>query len=135
MAGRRPGAARPEGDAARPRSDGDAARSRRPVVRRRPARRQRAPFVLLVVGLLCGGLVSLLLLNTMLAQGAVTEETLRKQIAVAEQENEKIAQDYERKTQPDNLAEQAEQQGQHLDRGLDVWNSANDQASQVDAER
>ncbi|MFB4274949.1 hypothetical protein ACBJ59_06590 [Nonomuraea sp. MTCD27] len=108
----------------------------RPESRRRPARRQRAPFVLLVVGLLCGGLVSLLLLNTMLAQDAITDATLREEIAVAKQENEKINQQYQLKTQPGVIADRAEKQGQHTDWDtVNSWSSAGDQASQVDTER
>ena len=76
---------RPETDRRRPRrrvrrrSRGrPAARVRAAAVQRRPARRQRAPFVLLVVGLLCGGLVSLLLLNTVLAQDSIADARLRE---------------------------------------------------------
>jgi hypothetical protein len=43
----------------------------------RRSRAPRAPFVLLVVGLLCGGLVSLLLLNTVLAQDSFELNKLR----------------------------------------------------------
>ncbi|MEV0384567.1 hypothetical protein [Nonomuraea sp. NPDC050643] len=111
--------------------------SARPAPRRRPARgRQRAPFVLLVVGLLCGGLVSLLLLNTMLAQDAITDATLRKEIEVAREQNAKIDQEYQRKTQPDVIAELAEKQGEKPNwDNVDIWSSAGDQASQVDRER
>ncbi|MFG1701858.1 hypothetical protein ACFLIM_01570 [Nonomuraea sp. M3C6] len=117
-------------------SGAEARRSTRPVPRRRPARRQRAPFVLLVVGLLCGGLVSLLLLTIMLAQDAITDARLREEIAVARQDNEKINQNYQRNTQPDVIAELAENQGQHPDWGnVNSWSSANDRASQVDRER
>ncbi|GAA1751941.1 hypothetical protein GCM10009734_69810 [Nonomuraea bangladeshensis] len=106
----------------------------RPAAGRRPARRQRTPFVLLVVGLMSGGLVSLLLLNTMLAQDAITDAKLREQIAVARQEKEKIEQDYQRKNQPGVLAELAEQQGQHPDwDSVNVWNG--DQARQADTQR
>ncbi|TDD18502.1 hypothetical protein [Nonomuraea diastatica] len=108
----------------------------RPIPRRRPARRQRAPFVLLVVGLLCGGLVSLLLLNTMLAKDAITDANLREEIAVARQENEKINQEYQRKTQPNVIAEMAEKQGHQADwDDVNAWTSAGDRASRVDRER
>ncbi|MCP2359481.1 regulator of extracellular matrix RemA (YlzA/DUF370 family) [Nonomuraea thailandensis] len=108
----------------------------RPAPRRGPARRQRAPFVLLVVGLLCGGLVSLLLLNTMLAQDAITDATLRKEIAEARLQNEQIDQEYQRKTQPGVIADLAEKQGYDRDWSeVDSWSSAGDQASRVDTER
>ncbi|AQZ64815.1 Cell division protein FtsL [[Actinomadura] parvosata subsp. kistnae] len=108
----------------------------RPAPRRRPARRQRAPFVLLVVGLLCGGLVSLLLLNTMLAKDAITDATLRQEIAEARLQNEQIDQKYQLKTQPENIADLAEKQGYNRDWDeVNSWSSAGDQASQVDTER
>ncbi|MEV5891010.1 hypothetical protein [Nonomuraea fuscirosea] len=107
--------ARPAGAGKRPagtaRPETGGATSSRPAAQRQPTRRQRAPFVLLVVGLLCGGLVSLLLLNTMLAQDAITDASLREQIAVAEQEKEKIEQEYQRKTQPGVIADLADKQG------------------------
>ncbi|MGN9839458.1 hypothetical protein ACTMTI_15190 [Nonomuraea sp. H19] len=116
--------------------DASSARARRPVPRRRPARRQRAPFVLLVVGLMSGGLVSLLLLNTMLAKDTITDASLREEIAVAQQEKEQIEQEYQRKTQPGVIAELAEQQGQQPRwDSVNAWNSADDQAGQADTER
>ncbi|NBE97691.1 hypothetical protein FE391_28305 [Nonomuraea sp. KC401] len=127
--------ARPHAGGARP-VTGRARPETGPVPRPRPARRQRAPFVLLVVGLLCGGLVSLLLLNTMLAKDAITDANLREEIAVARQENEKINQEYQRKTQPDVIAEMAEKQGQHPDwDNPNAWTSAGERASRVDRER
>ncbi|MBF8193305.1 hypothetical protein ITP53_48085 [Nonomuraea sp. K274] len=108
----------------------------RPVPRRRPARRQRAPFVLLVVGLLCGGLVSLLLLNTMLAKDTITDASLREEIQVARREKEQIEQEYQLKTQPEVIAQLAENQGQHRDWDrVNNWSSAGDEAGQVDTER
>ncbi|WP_345563830.1 hypothetical protein [Nonomuraea rosea] len=111
------------------------ARPSRTVPRRRPAR-QRAPFVLLVVGLMSGGLVSLLLLNTMLAQDTITDGKLREEIAVARQENEKIDQEYQRNTQPGVIATMAANQGQHTDwDNVNSYTSTSDQTSQVDRER
>ncbi|MEU8360958.1 hypothetical protein AB0C27_33575 [Nonomuraea sp. NPDC048882] len=125
---------------ARPESGGATSSrpSARPAASRHPSRRSRAPFVLLVVGLLCGGLVSLLLLNTMLAQDAITDASLREQIAVAEQEKEKIEQEYQRKTQPGVIADMADKQG--LSRRWDdvnPWTSGttDTQAGQADSTR
>jgi hypothetical protein len=88
----------------------------RPALKRRPSRgRQRAPFVLLVVGLMCGGLVSLLLLNTVLAQDSITAANLRDEIAVARQANEEARLANEKDTGPQQLADNAELQGQHRD--------------------
>lgn len=94
-------------------------RATRPAAQRRPARRrQRAPFVLLVVGLLCGGLMSLLLLNTVLARDSITAGELREDIANAHRHNEYLRQENERATQPDAIATQAEQQGLTRDTGI-----------------
>ncbi|MFB9470768.1 hypothetical protein ACFFR3_14705 [Nonomuraea salmonea] len=131
--GKAPGTERPEAAKGRARVKAPAAR---PAGGRGPARRQRTPFVLLVVGLLCGGLVSLLLLNTMLAQDTITDAKLREEIAVAKRENEKIDQEYQLKTQPGNIAKLAEMQGQHTDWDeVNAYSSAGDQASQADPQR
>ncbi|MEV4798882.1 hypothetical protein AB0K18_02615 [Nonomuraea sp. NPDC049421] len=131
--GKAPVTERPEAAKGRARVKAPAAR---PAGGRGPARRQRTPFVLLVVGLLCGGLVSLLLLNTMLAQDTITDAKLREEIAVAKRENEKIDQEYQLKTQPGNIAKLAEMQGQHTDWDeVNAYSSAGDQASQADTQR
>ncbi|MEV4566531.1 hypothetical protein AB0K12_22420 [Nonomuraea sp. NPDC049419] len=131
--GKAPVTERPEAPKGRARVKAPAAR---PAGGRGPARRQRTPFVLLVVGLLCGGLVSLLLLNTMLAQDTITDAKLREEIAVAKRENEKIDQEYQLKTQPGNIAKLAEMQGQHTDWDeVNAYSSAGDQASQADTQR
>ncbi|MFG3440439.1 hypothetical protein ACGF0J_24570 [Nonomuraea sp. NPDC047897] len=94
-------------------------RAARPAAQRRPERRrQRAPFVLLVVGLLCGGLMSLLLLNTVLARDSITAGELREDIANARRHNEYLRQENDRATQPDAIADQAEQQGLTRDTGI-----------------
>ncbi|MFB9624762.1 hypothetical protein [Nonomuraea helvata] len=134
------GGKRPVTERVRPaagtRSGSADAQVRRPAPRRRPARRQRAPFVLLVVGLLCGGLVSLLLLNTMLAKDAITDAKLRDEISVAKQEKEQIDQNYQLKMQPGNVADMARNQGLHSD-----WDKVNSYtgddapAGQADTER
>ncbi|GII02426.1 hypothetical protein [Planobispora takensis] len=78
----------------------------------RRARAPRAPFVLLLVGLLCGGLVTLLLLNTVLAQGSFQESQLRneiKKLSQAEEERRNVILQLE---MPDRLSKSAEGQGQ-----------------------
>lgn len=99
--------------------EGAPARAARPTLQRRPARRrQRAPFVLLVVGLLCGGLVSLLLLNTVLARDSITAADLREEIATARLQNEYLKQRNQVSTQPGAVASEAEQQGMRRDPGV-----------------
>ncbi|NRQ34208.1 hypothetical protein HII36_20475 [Nonomuraea sp. NN258] len=129
----RPGTdrARPGADRARPgvpRVRRPAASSRPESARRTPRRRQRAPFVLLVVGLLCGGLVSLLLLNTMLAQDAITEAKLREQIAQSRQEADSLKREYEKNTQAGELAKHAPALQQRPD-----WGSVNPLSGNGDA--
>jgi hypothetical protein len=67
--------------------------------------------VLLVVGLLCGGLVSLLLLNTVLARDSIAASRLVEEISTARQQNEQLQREIEQRKQPDVIAEQAEDLG------------------------
>ncbi|WP_156325605.1 hypothetical protein [Nonomuraea sp. SBT364] len=107
--GTRPGVGTPT---RRPRTDrGRGVAGGGATVRRRPARRQRAPFVLLVVGLLCGGLVSLLLLNTVLAQDSITASTLVDEIAAERQQNEDLKRKNEAGKLPTEIARRAEELG------------------------
>ncbi|WP_343952961.1 hypothetical protein [Nonomuraea longicatena] len=58
--------------------------------RRPSARNRRTPFVVLVLGLLGGGLVSLLLLNTVLAEDSVRATKLKGEIADLQLSNESV---------------------------------------------
>ncbi|MEU6741277.1 hypothetical protein [Streptosporangium sandarakinum] len=112
----------PSRSAARPSTRPSAARTARP----RQGRPPRAPFVLLVVGLLCGGLVSLLLLNVVLAQDSYRLNELRNgisklQLQKADRENENA-----RLNMPGEVAKRAELQGQDRD-----WDSMNTIDSRV----
>lgn len=110
---RRTSTGRPRGPA-RPRT-----RDKRPVAgtpRARPAaaarprrmtRAPRAPFVLLVVGLLGGGLVSLLLLNTVLAQDAFALHALRQRTATLEEREQALRQEVAQAEAPQTLARKA----------------------------
>ncbi|MFF3436853.1 hypothetical protein [Streptosporangium sp. NPDC002721] len=73
----------PQGYGARPArpapAAAPAAQVKTPAAPRR-SRPPRAPFLLLVVGLLCGGLVSLLLLNAVLAKDSFRANGLRNEI-------------------------------------------------------
>src|SRR5690606_7137189 len=90
------------------------ARVRQPAVRRatsgarpRPGGRvrpPRTPFVLLVVGLLCGGLVSLLLLNIVLARDSFTATELRRQNKEISLQREKVMLDNVRLEGPAEVA-------------------------------
>ncbi|WP_202125461.1 hypothetical protein [Actinomadura physcomitrii] len=82
----------------------------------RPARRSaavppRAPFVLLVIALLGGALVSLLLLNTVLAKDAFTLSKLEQQNKELDQRGQELQAQNEEENSPQNLARKAEAQG------------------------
>ncbi|KAB8185533.1 hypothetical protein [Microbispora catharanthi] len=88
-----------------------AATARATMARRAFRRPPRAPFVLLVVGLMCGGLVTLLLLNVVLSQDSFRLSDLQSSIdelheQAAEQENQ-----LRQWTQPGPLGDQAAAQG------------------------
>ncbi|RBQ20340.1 hypothetical protein DP939_11125 [Spongiactinospora rosea] len=83
-----------------------------------PARRgraPRAPFVLLLVGLLCGGLVTLLLLNTVLAQDSFEADELRHGVARIQREAERQKLDNARQDTAEALAERAGKLGARPD--------------------
>jgi len=85
-AGARPAAAPPVPRPGRQGSPGGAVRTARPpLAAARPAPRARTRFVFLVVGLLGGGLLCLLIINTILATGAF-------QITALQQGNVSLAQ-------------------------------------------
>ncbi|MFI6497551.1 hypothetical protein [Nonomuraea typhae] len=88
--------------------------------RRGPSRRQRGPFLVLVLGLLGGGLVTLLLLNTVLAQDFVRATELKREIAEIQQGNERSGMELDRATQPSKVAERGEQLGLQED-----WDKTN----------
>ncbi|MEU6425298.1 hypothetical protein ABZ860_05320 [Microbispora sp. NPDC046973] len=92
-----------------------AATARATMARRAFRRPPRAPFVLLVVGLMCGGLVTLLLLNVVLSQDSFRLSDLQSSIdelheQAAEQENQ-----LRQWTQPNAVKEQAAGQGLERD--------------------
>ncbi|MBD3142781.1 hypothetical protein [Microbispora bryophytorum] len=93
-----------------------AATPRATMARRAFRRPPRAPFVLLVVGLMCGGLVTLLLLNVVLSQDSFRLSDLQSSIdelheQAAEQENQ-----LRQWTQPGPLGDQAAAQGLERDK-------------------
>lgn len=110
---RRTSTGRPRGPAGprtrdkRPAAGAPRARPATTTRQRRMSRAPRAPFVLLVVGLLGGGLVSLLLLNTVLAQDAFALHALRKQTATLEEREQALRQEVARAEAPQTLARKA----------------------------
>lgn len=100
--------ARPGGPA-RPARGDDTKSPRGPVAKRTTPR--RTPFVLLVVCLLGGGLVALLLLNTVLAQGAFTQARLSKESAGLADRQQLINALVAKEQSPESLAKKAQALG------------------------
>jgi len=81
------------------------------IVPPRRWRAPRAPFVLLVITLLVGGLVTLLLLNTALAQGAFVIHDLESQSAQLADREQALQQEVALEASPARLAKRARQLG------------------------
>jgi len=101
----RPGPARPPaaGLAPQPAAGGQAAA--------RAQGRPRTPFVLLLVGLLGGGLVCLLLINTTLAQGSFQITAMQQQNASLTQQVQALQQQTTQQESPASIAARARQLG------------------------
>ncbi len=76
-----------------------------------PVRARRAPFVVLVLVILAGGLVGLLLLNTASAQDAFRLHALQSQAASLSQEDDALANSTDGLDDPARLAQRAAQLG------------------------
>jgi hypothetical protein len=77
----------------------------------RNRRAARAPFVLLVVALLAGGLFSLLLLNASVNQGAFQLSKLKKQTTQYTDEDQELQQEVDQDSAPGSLARKAHRLG------------------------
>lgn len=77
----------------------------------RPQARPRTPFVLLLVGLLAGGLVCLLLINTTLAEGSFQINTLQQKNSALSQQVQSLQQQTAREESPASIAARAQQLG------------------------
>ncbi|MCC5034555.1 septum formation initiator family protein [Streptomyces sp. WAC 00631] len=76
-----------------------------------PSTAARTPFVLLVVLLLAGGLISLLLLNASLNQGSFRLSELRRETTDLTGQQQALQQEVDAFTAPDALAERARELG------------------------
>lgn len=86
----------------------------RPRIRVAPPvqpRAPRAPFVMMVLVLLIGGLASLLLLNTLLAQGSFAVRDLTLQVADLQDEQQALQQRVAGLAAPQRLARRAAEMG------------------------
>lgn len=104
-----PPAAVPTAVPATPRPAGAGAERRRAAVAvpSAAAAAPRTPFVLLIVGLLGGALVSLLLLNTVLAEDAFTLSELQRNNKQLTQRQQALEEEIAREDSPDVLAGKA----------------------------
>jgi cell division protein FtsB len=86
-----------------------------PVPQRAAAARQRirsrTPFVLLLIGLLGGGLVSLLLINTTLAQGSFQITAMQHKNADLAEQEQALQQQIAQEQSPASIAARARQLG------------------------
>ncbi|MGR4883601.1 hypothetical protein ACIPUC_29885 [Streptomyces sp. LARHCF249] len=71
----------------------------------------RMPFVLLVVALLAGGLISLLLLNSALNEGSFQLSRLKKETTVLTDEEQALQRDVDGYSAPDALQRRAQELG------------------------
>jgi hypothetical protein len=83
----------------------------RPAGTRPQARSPRTPFILLLVGLLGGALVSLLVISTTLAQGAFRVTSLQEQNANLAREQQTLTNEVAQAGNPAVIAQKAEQLG------------------------
>jgi hypothetical protein len=78
-----------------------------PMARTRP-RRPRAPFILLLVGLLGGALISLLVISTTLAEGSYQITNLQQQNANLAKQEQLLTQQVAQASSPTQIAQEAE---------------------------
>src|SRR5436305_958918 len=83
----------------------------RPAAARPRARSSRTPFILLLVGLLGGALVSLLVISTTLAQGAFRITSLQEQNANLAREQQTLTNEVAQAGNPAVIAQKAEHLG------------------------
>jgi hypothetical protein len=75
------------------------------------ARHPRAPFILLLVGLLGGALVCLLVISTTLAEGSYQITGLQQQNASLAKQEQLLSQEVAQASSPAQIAQEAEQLG------------------------
>jgi hypothetical protein len=108
------------------------------IGRTRP-RRPRAPFILLLVGLLGGALISLLVISTTLAEGSYRITNLQQQNANLAKQEQLLTQQVAQASSPTQIAQEAEQFGMRPDPALQFINLktgkiVSGKVSQADAE-
>jgi hypothetical protein len=108
-----PGPRRPQRTPPRPVT---APRHTRPVTGARTApRHPRAPFILLLVGLLGGALVTLLVISTTLAEGSFRITNLQQQNADLARQEQVLSEAVAQAQSPQQIAQEAERLGMRQD--------------------
>ena len=90
----------------------------RPAIPRSRGRTPRMPFILLLVGLLGGALVSLLVISTTLAQGSYQITSLQQQNASLSRQEQDLTAEVAQAADPATIAREAEQYGMQQDPDL-----------------
>ena len=111
----------------------------RPAAARTRPRHPRAPFILLLVGLLGGALVSLLVISTTLAQGSYRITSLQQQNANLAKQEQLLTQQVAQASSPAQIAQEAEEFGMRPNPALQFINLktgkvVKGQVSKADAE-
>ncbi len=83
----------------------------RPAIGRTRPRHPRAPFILLLVGLLGGALISLLVISTTLAEGSYQITNLQQQNANLAKQEQLLTQQVAQASSPAQIAQEAEALG------------------------
>jgi hypothetical protein len=108
-----PGLRRPPGTPPRPVT---APRHTRPVTGERTApRHRRAPFILLLVGLLGGALVTLLVISTTLAEGSFQISNLQQQNTNLARQEQVLTEAVAQAQSPQQIAQEADRLGMRQD--------------------
>ncbi|HEV2255925.1 MAG TPA: hypothetical protein VGS06_22480 [Streptosporangiaceae bacterium] len=94
----------------------------RPAAARTRPRHPRAPFILLLVGLLGGALVSLLVISTTLAEGSYRITSLQQQNANLAKQESMLTQQVAQASSPAQIAQEAEEFGMRPNPALQFIN-------------
>jgi hypothetical protein len=117
--------ARPATRPARPATKPATRPAGRPATGRARPRHPRAPFILLLVGLLGGALVSLLVISTTLAEGSYRITSLQQQNAGLAKQEQLLTQQVAQASSPAQIAQEAEQLGMQPNQQLQFINLKN----------
>jgi len=95
----------------------------RPGLGRARPRHPRAPFILLLIGLLGGALVCLLVISTTLAEGSYQITGLQQQNASLAKQEQLLTQQVAEDSSPEQIAQEAEELGMRPNPNLQFINT------------